>query len=154
MWIFLAFQKEKKLQRNISFTVTAISIYFASFALRCKSPFIWQILLETKVSPWFLSSVPFWVPLTPFTRTKKIGTARQIFGILPHLPMPRLPPGGSLGTPKSLSTGATLHLGPIRLHVKTWECLKIVSMVPKIWKLCIFIKITICLRLWQIRGLS
>ena len=36
--------------------------------------------------------------------------------------MPRLPPGGSLGTPKILSTGATLHLGPIRLHVENWEC--------------------------------
>ena len=74
------------------------------------------------MSPWFLSSVPFWVPLTPFTRTKKIGTTRQIFGIVPRLPMPRLPPGGSLRTPKSLSTGATLHLGPIRLHVENWEC--------------------------------
>ena len=30
--------------------------------------------------------------------------------------------GGSLGTPKILSTGATLHLGPIRLHVENWEC--------------------------------
>ena len=31
-------------------------------------------------------------------------------------------PGGSLGTPKILSTGATLHLGPIRLPVENWEC--------------------------------
>ena len=36
---------------------------------------------------------------TPFTRAEKIGTARQILG-----------------------TGATLHLGPIRLHVENWEC--------------------------------
>ena len=43
-----------------------ISIYFASpVTLRCKSPFIWQILMEAKMSPWFLSrSVSFWVPLT------------------------------------------------------------------------------------------
>ena len=34
----------------------------------------------------------------------------------------RLPPGGSLGTLKILSTGATLHVGPIRLHVQNWEC--------------------------------
>ena len=34
------------------------------------------------------------------------------------LPVPRLPPRSSLGTPKILSTGATLHLGPIRLHGK------------------------------------
>ena len=35
---------------------------------------------------------------------KKIGTARQIFGTVPRLPVPRLPPGGSLGTPKIVST--------------------------------------------------
>ena len=57
------------------------------------------------------------VTKTPFTRAKKIGTARQIFGIVP-----RLPPGGSPGTPKILITGATLHLGLIRLHVENWEC--------------------------------
>ena len=42
-------------------------------------------------------------------------------------PYPRLPPGGSLGrlslgTPKILSTGATLHFEPIRLHVENLEC--------------------------------
>ena len=69
-----------------------------------------------------------------FTRAKNLGTARQIFGTMPRLPVPRLPPGGrltpsgrlppggSLGTRKILSTGATLHLGPIRLHVENWEC--------------------------------
>ena len=44
---------------------------------------------------------------------------------MPRLPVPRLPPGGSLGslgTPNILSTGATLDLGPIRLHVENWEC--------------------------------
>ena len=50
---------------------------------------------------------------TPFTRAKKIGTARQIFGTVPRLPL-----GGSLDTSKILSTGATLLVGPIRLHVK------------------------------------
>ena len=59
---------------------------------------------------------------TPFTRGKKSDTACQIFGTVPRLPLPRLPPGGSLGTPKILSTGATLHVGPIHLHVKNWEC--------------------------------
>ena len=54
---------------------------------------------------------------TPFTRAKKLGTARQVFGTAP-----RLPPGGSLDTPEILSTGATLHVGPIRLHVENWEC--------------------------------
>ena len=33
-----------------------------------------------------------------------------------------LPPGGSLGIPKILSTGATSHLVPIRLLVENWEC--------------------------------
>ena len=47
---------------------------------------------------------------------------RQIFGTVPRLPVPRLTLGGSLGTPKILSTGAQLHLGPIRLHVENWEC--------------------------------
>ena len=51
-----------------------------------------------------------------------MSTARQIFGTVPRLPVPRLPPGGSLGIPKILSTGATLHLGPIRLPVENWEC--------------------------------
>ena len=51
---------------------------------------------------------------TPFTRAKKSAT--------PRLPVPRLLPGGSLGTPKILSTGATFHLGPIRLFVENWEC--------------------------------
>ena len=59
---------------------------------------------------------------TPFTRAQKIGTTRQIVGTVPRLPVPRLPPGGGLGPPKILSTGATLHLGPIRLHVENWEC--------------------------------
>ena len=36
--------------------------------------------------------------------------------------MPRLPPGGSLGTPKILGTGATLHLVPLCFHVKNWGC--------------------------------
>ena len=45
-----------------------------------------------------------------------------MFGTVPRLPVPSLPPGVSLGTPKILSTGATLHLGPIRLHVENWEC--------------------------------
>ena len=59
-------------------------------------------------------------------RTKKIvnkiGMARQIFGTVPRLPVLRLTPGGSLGTPKIMSTGATLHLEPIRLHVENWDC--------------------------------
>ena len=33
------------------------------------------------------------------------------FGTVPRLPVPRLPPGGSLGTPKIFSSGATLNLG-------------------------------------------
>ena len=55
---------------------------------------------------------------------------------MPRLPVLRLPPGGSLGTPKILSTGATLHVGPIRLHVEKLgvPCVKIVSTVPKIWR--------------------
>ena len=31
-------------------------------------------------------------------------------------------PDLSLGTSKILSTGAILHLGLLRLHVKNWEC--------------------------------
>ena len=41
---------------------------------------------------------------------------------MPRLPVPRLPPGGSLGTPNILGTGATFHLGPLRLHVEHLEC--------------------------------
>ena len=46
----------------------------------------------------------------------------EFFGTVPRLPVPRLPQGGSLGTPKILGTGTTLHLGPTRLHVENWEC--------------------------------
>ena len=53
-----------------------------------------------------------------------------MFGTVPCLPVPRLPPGGSLGTPKILSTGAALLLGPMRLHVENWEC---GALKPKIW---------------------
>ena len=45
--------------------------------------------------------------------TKRLGTARE---------MHRLPvPGGSLGTQKILGIGATIHLGPLRLHVENLE---------------------------------
>ena len=60
--------------------------------------------------------------------TKRAGTApesfhtNEFFGTVPRLPVPRLPPGGSLGTPKILGTGATLRLGPISLHDQNWEC--------------------------------
>ena len=50
------------------------------------------------------------------------GSTAQIVGTVPRLPVPILPPGGSLGIPKILSTGATLHLVPIRLLVENWEC--------------------------------
>ena len=59
---------------------------------------------------------------------KRPGTApesfhtNEFFGTVPRLPVPRLPPGGSLGTPKILGTGATLRLGPISLHDQNWEC--------------------------------
>ena len=62
---------------------------------------------------------------------------------MPRLPVPRLPPGGSLGTPKILSTGATLHVGPALVPHYMWDryvytlgvpCLKIVSKVQKIWR--------------------
>ena len=59
---------------------------------------------------------------------KRPGTApesfytKQFFGTVPRLPVPRLPPGASLGSPKILATGAKLHLGPRRLHVENWKC--------------------------------
>ena len=38
------------------------------------------------------------------------------------LQVPRLPPGGSLGTPKILGTSAQIFSGPIRLHGGNWQC--------------------------------
>ena len=52
----------------------------------------------------------------------------ESFGTVPRLPVPRLPPGGSLGTPNILGTGATLHLGPIRLHFENWGCRALKSL--------------------------
>ena len=61
-----------------------------------------------------LESEPGTAPVSFYTN--------KVFGMVPRLPLPRLPPGGRLGTPKILGTGATLHLGPTRLHVENWEC--------------------------------
>ena len=60
--------------------------------------------------------------------TKRPETTRETvytnvnLGTVPRLPGPRLPPGGSLGTPNILGTGATFHLGPLRLHVENLKC--------------------------------
>ena len=73
------------------------------------------------------------------------GTAPESFytneflGKVPRLPVPRLPPGGRLGTPKILGTGATLHLVPVCLHVKNWECKWRVNGVAPIQKLRNFV---------------
>ena len=72
---------------------------------------------------------------TPFTHAKKIGTARRIFGTVPRLPVPRLPLGGSLSSPKILSTGTTLFWTNTFTRRKMGvPGLKIVSMEPKIWR--------------------
>ena len=61
-------------------------------------------------------------------KTKSPGTAWESvytnvnLGTVPRLPVPRLPHGGSPGTPNILGTGATFHLGPLRLHVENLEC--------------------------------
>ena len=61
-------------------------------------------------------------------KTKRPEKARESvytnvnLGMVPRLPVPRLPPGGSLGTPNILGTGAAYHLGPLRLHVENLEC--------------------------------
>ena len=58
--------------------------------------------------------------------TKKPGTAwesvhmsKRHFDTVPLLPVPRLPPEGSLGNSKILGT---FHLGPLSLHVENLEC--------------------------------
>ena len=83
------------------------------------------IKLKRPTPKWIESILASWGPearLNPIYTCEKISTARQISGTVRRLPVPRPPPGGSLGTPKILSTGATLHLGPIRLHVENCEC--------------------------------
>ena len=42
----------------------------------------------------------------------------KVFGTIPRLPVPRLPPGGNLGTGKISGTGAVLFLGTLCLHVE------------------------------------
>ena len=42
----------------------------------------------------------------------------KFFGMVPRLPVLRLPPGGSLGTGKISGTGAILFLGALCLHVE------------------------------------
>ena len=54
----------------------------------------------------------------------RIGTAllrvytNKFFGTVPHLPVPRLPPGGILGTGKISGTSAVLFFGTLFLHVE------------------------------------
>ena len=61
-------------------------------------------------------------------KAKSPGKARESvytnvnLGTVPRLPVPRLPPGGSPGTPNILGTGATFHLEPLRLRVENLEC--------------------------------
>ena len=43
-------------------------------------------------------------------------------GLRFRVQVPRLPPGGSLGTPKILGTSAQIFSGPIRLHGDNWQC--------------------------------
>ena len=62
---------------------------------------------------------------TPFTRAKKISTARQIFGTVPL--------GGSLGTPKHWCH-ITFGTDTFTRRKLGMPCPKIVSMVPKIWR--------------------
>ena len=51
--------------------------------------------------------------MTPFTRAKKIGTARQNFGTVPCLPVLRPPPViDSDMDPLSQYSPVTLHLSP------------------------------------------
>lgn len=52
-------------------------------------------------------------------------SSRRVSGTVPRLPVTRLPPGGSLGTPKTLGTGATFHLDRYVYSSKIW------SAVPK-----------------------
>ena len=74
-----------------------------------------------------VSSVAIFVTTTHASGQKGPETAlesfytSEFFGTMPLLHVPRLPHGGSLGTPKILGTSAKLHLGPIRLHVENWE---------------------------------
>ena len=42
----------------------------------------------------------------------------KCFGTVPRLSVPRLPPGGNLGTVKISGTGAILYLGTLCLHVE------------------------------------
>ena len=51
------------------------------------------------------------LPLKPHLHALKNRHGTPNFGTVPRLPVPRLPPGGSLGTPKIFSSGATLNLG-------------------------------------------
>ena len=62
----------------------------------------------------------------------------------------RLPPGGSLGTPKILGTGATLNLVPVCLHDKNWECraLKSSARCQKFGVPCRFL--TRVNRVWEV----
>ena len=65
-----------------------------------------------------ISSAAIFAPITHAPGMDLCQKARESvypnvnIGTVPRLPGPRLPPGGSLGTPKILGTGATFQLGP------------------------------------------
>ena len=84
---------------------------------------------------WTLS----FVYLNPIYTRSKYRHGTPNFWHVPRLPVPRLPPGGSLSTPKILST----HWCHITFGTDTFThhdrklgvpCRKIVSTVPKIWR--------------------
>ena len=52
--------------------------------------------------------------------TKRPGTARE--SIYTNVNLGKVPAGGSLSTPRILGTGATFHLGLLRLHMENLEC--------------------------------
>ena len=66
---------------------------------------------------------------------EELGTApdsfytNKFFGMVPCLPMARLPPGGSLDTPK-------IKFGTDKFTRRKMgvPCLKIISTMPKIWR--------------------
>ena len=84
-----------------------------------------RILLDVVFLVFRFSKASFNALTSPFLNFLKfvaILSSRSTKGchgsfVISHMKLQR-----SLGTPKIFSTGATLHLGPIRLHVENWEC--------------------------------
>jgi len=126
--------------------ISAIVLYYLSSTAEYRITHLYHLCVARTTCPYRRHFCDNYACVMVKRAWKIPGTApesfytNESFGTVPRLPVPRLPPRSSLGTPKILGTGATLHLGPIRLHLENWGCraLKSLARCQKFGEPCRF----------------